>query len=178
MNKRKEDVLPMKILLTTDWFAPAVNGVVTSVLNLRRGLESRGHEVRVLTLSRSSRPRVQGGVYYLRSMGVGALYPYGGYAGRAAAPLSEGRLLERCGDTGSGRLASRQAMSDFMQKAGFWGSALFLMLQAAQVVIPVLPGGASHSASAEGAGGSWSPSGADNGSREDRPISIRCSRTP
>ena len=26
----------MKILLTTDWYTPAVNGVVTSVLALRR----------------------------------------------------------------------------------------------------------------------------------------------
>ena len=41
----------MKILITTDWYSPAVNGVVTSVLNLRRELELRGHEVRVLTLS-------------------------------------------------------------------------------------------------------------------------------
>ena len=65
----------MKILLTTDWFTPAVNGVVTSVLNLRRGLEDLGHEVRVLTLSRSSSSFVQDGVYYLRSMGVGVVYP-------------------------------------------------------------------------------------------------------
>lgn len=28
----------MKILITTDWYSPAVNGVVTSVKNLRRGL--------------------------------------------------------------------------------------------------------------------------------------------
>lgn len=65
----------MKILLTTDWFTPAVNGVVTSVQNLRKGLEDRGHEVRILTLSCSSCSYVQNGVYYLRSMGVGAIYP-------------------------------------------------------------------------------------------------------
>lgn len=41
----------MKILITTDWYTPAVNGVVTSVNNLRRELEALGHEVRVLTLS-------------------------------------------------------------------------------------------------------------------------------
>ena len=34
----------MKLLLTSDWFTPAVNGVVTSVLNLRNGLEDRGHD--------------------------------------------------------------------------------------------------------------------------------------
>ena len=43
----------MKILITSDWYSPAVNGVVTSVKNLRRELERRGHEVRVLTLSQS-----------------------------------------------------------------------------------------------------------------------------
>lgn len=41
----------MKILITTDWYAPIVNGVVTSVLNLKRELEERGHDVRVLTLA-------------------------------------------------------------------------------------------------------------------------------
>jgi len=39
----------MKILITSDWYIPAVNGVVTSVKNLRRELEAQGHEVRVLT---------------------------------------------------------------------------------------------------------------------------------
>lgn len=65
----------MKILLTTDWFTPAVNGVVTSVLNLKRGLERRGHEVRVLTLSQSARSSVQGDVTRIGSLGAGAVYP-------------------------------------------------------------------------------------------------------
>ena len=52
-----------------------MNGVVTSVLNLRKGLEDRGHEVRILPLSNSASSYVQDGVYYLRSMGVGAVYP-------------------------------------------------------------------------------------------------------
>ena len=41
----------MKILITSDWYYPVVNGVVRSVLNLKEYLESQGHEVRVLTLS-------------------------------------------------------------------------------------------------------------------------------
>ena len=45
----------MKILITTDWYIPAVNGVVTSVKNLRQELERRGHEVRILTLSQTTR---------------------------------------------------------------------------------------------------------------------------
>ena len=80
----------MKILLTTDWFTPAVNGVVTSVLNLRRGLEDRGHEVRVLTLSRSSSSYVRDGVYYLRSMGAGAVYPNA----RLGVPLQKRMVRE------------------------------------------------------------------------------------
>lgn len=40
----------MKILITTDRYAPAVNGAVTAVLNLRRELVNRGHEVRVRTV--------------------------------------------------------------------------------------------------------------------------------
>lgn len=80
----------MKILLTTDWFTPAVNGVVTSVLNLRRGLEGRGHEVRVLTLSRSASSYVRDGVYYLRSMGVGAVYP----KARLGVPLQKKLVKE------------------------------------------------------------------------------------
>ncbi|MEG2678214.1 MAG: glycosyltransferase family 4 protein, partial [Oscillospiraceae bacterium] len=42
----------MKILIATDWYKPIVNGVVTSVLNLETELRKRGHEVKVLTLSR------------------------------------------------------------------------------------------------------------------------------
>ena len=80
----------MKILLTTDWFTPAVNGVVTSVLNLRKGLEGRGHEVRTLTLSRSTSSCVQDGVYYLRSMGVGAVYP----KARLGVPLQKKLVKE------------------------------------------------------------------------------------
>ena len=36
----------MKILITTDWYRPVINGVVTSVLNLTEQLEKRGHEVK------------------------------------------------------------------------------------------------------------------------------------
>ena len=41
----------MKILITTDWYEPVVNGVVTSVLNLVKELRAKGHQVRILTLS-------------------------------------------------------------------------------------------------------------------------------
>ena len=65
----------MKILITSDWYSPAVNGVVTSVTNLRRELERRGHEVRVLTLSQNRRSWEKDGVTYLGSIAAGLVYP-------------------------------------------------------------------------------------------------------
>lgn len=65
----------MKILITSDWYIPAVNGVVTSVKNLRRELEARGHEVRVLTLSQNRHSCARDGVTYLGSVAAGLIYP-------------------------------------------------------------------------------------------------------
>ena len=63
----------MKVLLTTDWYTPAVNGVVTSVLALRRQLQRQGHEVRVLTLA-AGLPSHQGdGVWALGAVNAGLL---------------------------------------------------------------------------------------------------------
>ena len=36
----------MKILITTDWYKPVINGVVTSVTNLEEGLRGAGQDVR------------------------------------------------------------------------------------------------------------------------------------
>ncbi|MDU2202876.1 MAG: glycosyltransferase family 4 protein, partial [Anaerococcus hydrogenalis] len=38
----------MKILITSDWYHPVVNGVVRSILNLKSYLEDRGFDVKVL----------------------------------------------------------------------------------------------------------------------------------
>ncbi|MGE4277850.1 MAG: glycosyltransferase family 4 protein [Lawsonibacter sp.] len=65
----------MKILITTDWYAPIINGVVTSVLNLRRELLLRGHDVRVLTLSQTTLSFESDGVTYIGSVGAGKIYP-------------------------------------------------------------------------------------------------------
>lgn len=65
----------MRVLITTDWYKPVVNGVVTSVVNLAAGLEAAGHEVRILTLSGSLRSYRSGGVTYIGSVGVGLVYP-------------------------------------------------------------------------------------------------------
>lgn len=80
----------MKILLTSDWYIPAVNGVVASVLNLSKGLKERGHEVRILTLSQTHRSYVQDGVTYIGSLPAGIVYP----GARLRAALSKKEIRE------------------------------------------------------------------------------------
>ena len=65
----------MKILLTTDWWTPAVNGVVRSVTLLRRELLARGHDVKVLTLSPCAHSYEEDGVIYLASLSADRVYP-------------------------------------------------------------------------------------------------------
>jgi 1,2-diacylglycerol 3-alpha-glucosyltransferase len=60
----------MRILLTTDLFTPSVNGVVTSVLNLREVLTDRGHDVRILTLSPIELSYFYNDVYFIGSMKI------------------------------------------------------------------------------------------------------------
>lgn len=79
----------MKILITTDWYKPIVNGVVTSVINLKRELEERGHEVRVLTLSDHYESYEEDSVYYMKSLNLEKIYPNA----RAVLPHSE-RMLD------------------------------------------------------------------------------------
>lgn len=65
----------MKILIASDFYIPTVNGVVTSIINLKSGLEELGHEVRILTLSMSIRTHKTGNVYYLGSFDGQKIYP-------------------------------------------------------------------------------------------------------
>ena len=65
----------MKILITTDLYTTATNGVVTSVRNLMEGLIQKGHEVRVLTVSEKLKSHQEGNVYFIKSLPLGAIYP-------------------------------------------------------------------------------------------------------
>ena len=65
----------MKILITTDLYSTKTNGVATSVRNLKSELEEKGHDVRILTLSSDVRSHCGDGVYYIRSLPMGAVYP-------------------------------------------------------------------------------------------------------
>ncbi|WP_105614314.1 glycosyltransferase [Vallitalea okinawensis] len=64
----------MKILITTDWYVPVINGVVTSVINLKNQLTKMGHDVRVLTLQQESDVIVDK-TYYVKSMSAKTIYP-------------------------------------------------------------------------------------------------------
>lgn len=65
----------MRILITTDWYKPVINGVVTSILNLSEGLRKRGHEVKILTLSSDCHYYEEDNVIYMGSFGMGCIYP-------------------------------------------------------------------------------------------------------
>lgn len=65
----------MRILIATDWYAPVINGVVTSVINLENALRAQGHEVRILTLSPNVHSHEDENTYYLRSLSVNRIYP-------------------------------------------------------------------------------------------------------
>jgi len=74
----------MKILITTEWSLPVVNGVVISVNNLKEELTKLGHEVKVLTLSHSKHSYEKDGVISIGSLGAGKIYP----GARFAIPTS------------------------------------------------------------------------------------------
>lgn len=65
----------MKVLITTDLYLPTINGVVTSVLNLKKELIKRGHEVKILTLVQADKDCNEKDTYYIKSFSVGKIYP-------------------------------------------------------------------------------------------------------
>ncbi|KAB2332550.1 glycosyltransferase family 4 protein [Bacillus mesophilum] len=65
----------MKILITTECYSPVINGVVTSIVNLKKELEKAGHEVRVLTLSDQAKSYKADDVTYISSLGIDKIYP-------------------------------------------------------------------------------------------------------
>lgn len=65
----------MRILITTDLYAPAINGVVTSIVSLKKSLENLGHDVRVLTLADYGYINEVDQVYAVSSLNVDKVYP-------------------------------------------------------------------------------------------------------
>ena len=80
----------MRVLITTDWYEPVINGVVTSVMNLSRQLRERGHEVKILTLSRTFHSYIEGDVVYAGSIGLGCICPQA----RLKIPKAAGDYME------------------------------------------------------------------------------------
>lgn len=65
----------MKVLIASDFFAPTINGVVTSILNLQNELEKHGHEVKILTLRQKESYGYEDCVYAIPSFSAGKFYP-------------------------------------------------------------------------------------------------------
>ncbi len=65
----------MKVLITTDLYTTNTNGVVTSVQNLFDELTTKGHDVRILTISDSLHSHKEGAVTYIRSVSMEKVYP-------------------------------------------------------------------------------------------------------
>ncbi len=63
----------MKILLVTELYLPLINGVVTSTSTLCDALKERGHDVRVLTLSKQK--SFENSVYCNKAMSIDKIYP-------------------------------------------------------------------------------------------------------
>lgn len=66
---------PYKILITTDLYTTATNGVVTSVKNLYDELKRKGHDVKILTFSENVHSRREGDITFIRSMSLQWVYP-------------------------------------------------------------------------------------------------------
>lgn len=66
----------MKVLITSDWYITAINGVVTSILTLKKSLEDRGHEVKILTINTAHKSdKKDNDIYALGSISIEKLYP-------------------------------------------------------------------------------------------------------
>ncbi|MFB0917953.1 MAG: glycosyltransferase [Clostridiaceae bacterium] len=65
----------MKILITTDWYKPVINGVVTSVSNLEDGLKALGHDIRIAAVSNTNYSFKRNNVYYFASLNASNIYP-------------------------------------------------------------------------------------------------------
>lgn len=66
----------MKVLLATDLNPSSINGVITSVMNLKKELQNKGHDVRILTLNLSHKDDViEGDIYAIGSLSAERVYP-------------------------------------------------------------------------------------------------------
>ena len=58
----------MRVGLFTDTYYPEANGVATSVYQLKKELEARGHQVYVFTVSNPAQKEKETHVYRMRSL--------------------------------------------------------------------------------------------------------------
>lgn len=75
-QRARKGTRPRRVLLLTDSYRPTVNGVVTSIDELRKGLLEAGHDVRLLTVGPERRTTFDGEVYRLPSLDASHIYPH------------------------------------------------------------------------------------------------------
>ncbi len=87
----------MKILISSEWYAPNINGVVTSLVTLENELRKQGHELRILTLSLSKESYVSGAVTHIASRDAAWVYPNARFTLKKTHPLMD-ELIKWCPD--------------------------------------------------------------------------------
>ncbi len=92
LDARRRGARPRRVLLLSDSYRPTVNGVVTSIDELRQGLLEAGHDVRVLTVGPGRRTTFDGSVYRLPSLDASPIYPHA-RVGRLVAPATFAELV-------------------------------------------------------------------------------------
>ena len=97
-----------KILITTDWYEPTINGVVTSVVTLKEQLKKLGCEVCIATPSPDGRGRRTGDVFYLPSVSASRIYP------GARASLLSGAYVSQLISWGPDLIHSQCEFSSFL----------------------------------------------------------------
>ncbi len=85
----EREMMFLKILITTDWYKSAMNGVATSVRNLESGLKQLGHDVKILTLSETRYSYENDNTTYIGSVNAERIYP----SARVKIPLKS-RLIQ------------------------------------------------------------------------------------
>lgn len=86
---------PRRVLLLSDCYRPTVNGVVSSIEELRHGLIEAGHDVRVLTVGPVARTTFDGEVYRLPSLDASHIYPQARLGRPVDSPTFAGLLAWR-----------------------------------------------------------------------------------
>ncbi len=99
----------MKILITTEFYKPTINGVVISCLNLKEELTKLGHQVKVLTLSETGVSFTKDDDVYIASIDAKIIYP----GARFTLALSNNKYIKDIISWGPDIIHSQSEFSTF-----------------------------------------------------------------